>query len=262
MTRETRRYVRLYYDDLQRDYHEVWFDPTCLSTYSRLLAGADKAWPSLAELPHAVRRRDVETLVRVGLLNVNDNGLYSLKGYQREREERADRGRVNVSKRPDRTTIEPTVVPTTVPSTVGQSVVLTRAPAGFGAGLVSVASTEGVQGEPPDPAEVYWTLAGRWPSEKVLRWIDELAERFGFEATSRTLAHAFRADTDLGTLMGRVSDSLKAEARALDRKEAAEEKKRLREKRSQPHPTTGPDAELRAALWAKYEAQTKPRSVA
>jgi hypothetical protein len=81
-----RRFVRVYYDDLEADYgQECWHDPTGLSTYVRLLATADKAWPSLPEIPRSVRRADLAQLVACGLVMLEANHHYSVKGYAKER---------------------------------------------------------------------------------------------------------------------------------------------------------------------------------
>lgn len=88
---DKRRFVRLYYDDLERDFPEVLFDPTCLATYSRLLMGADKAWPSLPALPHAIRRADLRMLTTLTdrdgrtLVTLESAGRYSVLGYAKDR---------------------------------------------------------------------------------------------------------------------------------------------------------------------------------
>lgn len=84
-----RRFVRVYYDDLEKDYGQTcWYDPTGLSTFVRLLAGCDKAWPSLPEMPRSVRRADLAELLTSGLVTLESNGRYSCKGYAKERAER------------------------------------------------------------------------------------------------------------------------------------------------------------------------------
>lgn len=100
MSRVDRRFVRVYYDDLERDYAEpCWFNPTGLSTYVRLLAGADKAWPSLPELPRAIRRADLTKLVAAGIVVLEANHHYSVKGYAKERSERESLARKAANKR-------------------------------------------------------------------------------------------------------------------------------------------------------------------
>lgn len=100
MKGEPRRFVRLYYDDLERDYaSECWFNPTALSTYVRLLAGADKAYPSLPELPRAARRADVKLLTKAGLVRLEPNDHYSIKGYAKERSVRESKARTAAAHR-------------------------------------------------------------------------------------------------------------------------------------------------------------------
>lgn len=91
---EKRRFVRIYYDDLEADYGQpCWFNPTGLSTYVRLLAGADKAWPSLPDIPRSVRRADLADLVAVGLVTIEPNDKYSVKGYAAERGDRQSKAK-------------------------------------------------------------------------------------------------------------------------------------------------------------------------
>lgn len=142
MSDAKRRYLRLYFDDLELDHPDVWFDPTCLSTFVRLLALSEKAWPAMPELPRAVRRADLDKLATGGMIEYLDNHRFVLRGWVAERSKRADIGRTNVGKRADRTS-----VPTTVDTTVSTTVVPVRARAAF-ASSISVDTTEGVQGEP------------------------------------------------------------------------------------------------------------------
>jgi len=100
--------------------------------------------------------------------------------------------------------------------------------------LSSSTTEEERERKPIDPADAYWNLTGRYPTDRVLSWVDELAERFGSEATVRALATAHQQDAHTNTLLGRVRDILHSEARALDRQEQADERRRLAEKRAQP----------------------------
>jgi len=112
--------------------------------------------------------------------------------------------------------------------------------------------TEGVQGE--DPADAYWSLTGRYPTDRPLAWIDDLTSKYGADATVRALARAHIADPKTATLLGRAQDLLRAEARSLDRQEQEAEKARLREKRAIPKVIPAWEQEFRAALEAKYGA--------
>jgi hypothetical protein len=74
MPRSSRPFARVYYDDLESDHGAVFYNPTALSTWLRLLILAEKAWPSMPQLPAAVRRADLETLRKDGLLFLLENG--------------------------------------------------------------------------------------------------------------------------------------------------------------------------------------------
>lgn len=100
MTREPqRKFVRVYYVDLQRDYPAIFFDPTALSTWLRLLIVSDQTWPSQPVLPAAVRRADLDKLTKAGLVRVGDNRVYRLKGYDQERGDRQEKARRGARKR-------------------------------------------------------------------------------------------------------------------------------------------------------------------
>lgn len=236
-----RRFARIYFDDLERDYPEVWFDPTGLSTFLRLLCLAEKAWPGLPEYPRAVRRADLALLERLGLVTPADHNRYSMKGWGQEREARASKARQSVRTRYDRTT--------TVERTNNE-----RSTAHARSSASASTSSNGVGSGEGDPADAYWSLTGKYPTDKVLSWIDDLTSKFGAEAATRALAQAHIADGTTSTLLGRAQDQLRSDARGLDRKEQEAEKERLREKRAIPKVIPAWEAEFRAALEAKYGA--------
>lgn len=97
---ESRPYARIYYQDLKRDYPEVWFDPTALSTFVRLLTEAEIAYPAEPELPRSIRRADLSILTACGLIQVvNGHGVYRVKGHAKERAERLERAGRGAAKR-------------------------------------------------------------------------------------------------------------------------------------------------------------------
>lgn len=107
--------------------------------------------------------------------------------------------------------------------------------------------TEGGLGE-TDPVEAYYALTTRFPRGKVLDWLNDLGERHGRGRTSAALAQHYAANRDLGTLLGRVQNALRAEDHAAEKKERADEEVRLRKKRA-PDPLM---TEIRAALVERY----------
>lgn len=237
-----RRYIRVYYTDLEGDYPDVWFDPTCLSSWLRLLTLCDAAWPSPGKLPRSVRRADLSKLVAAGLVTLLDHDRFTMKGWEKERTERAEKARASVRTRYDRTT----------PVDISVNELSTAHAPYSPSASASTSDTKGVQGETADPADAYWSLTGRYPTDKVRDWLDDLGARYGAEPVIRHLAQRFMEDGKTLTLIGRVQDHLKSEARALDRKEQEDERERLREKRAIPKVVPQWEKEFRQALEQRY----------
>ncbi len=114
------------------------------------------------------------------------------------------------------------------------------------------ASADASAADDVDAADTYWSLTGRYPTDKLLRWIDEAAERFGHDSLSKWLAAEHRADGSPATLMGRAVDRCRAQERELDRKEREDEKRRLAEKRSRPRVVEQWREEYRRAIEERY----------
>lgn len=89
-----RPYVRVYYNDLIRDYPEVWGDDAQLATWLRLLATADPMWPTPPELPRSAKARVLDRLVKSTLLSLLPTHRFRVKGLDEERSRRAEAGRV------------------------------------------------------------------------------------------------------------------------------------------------------------------------
>ncbi len=88
-----RRYVRVYDDDLRRDYPQVWDDDRALSTWLRLLALADKMWPTLPELPRRVASAPLAVLTTCGLVELMPAHCYRIRGHDAERIARSNAAR-------------------------------------------------------------------------------------------------------------------------------------------------------------------------
>lgn len=241
-----RRFARVYYDDLERDYPGLFYDPTALSTWLRLLVLSEKAWPALPELPKAVRRSDLDKLVSLGIFEHQPHSRFVLRGWVKDREARAEHGKKAVGSRKDR----PTWVPTRVDTPVVSPVVLR----GSLSTSVSPSSqeTEGVQGEPPDAFDAYWSLTTRYPKGGGASWLDRLTATFGAESVIKALVGAWTEKADNSTLLSRTEDALAHEARKLDQQEQQKEQQRLREKRAVPKVLPAWEQEFRAALESKY----------
>ena len=90
---DDRKYVRVYYNDLIRDYPEVWADDAQLATWLRLLATADPMWPTPPELPRSVKPRPLARLVDCSLVSTLAGHRYQMKGMEAERGRRSDAAR-------------------------------------------------------------------------------------------------------------------------------------------------------------------------
>lgn len=106
---------------------------------------------------------------------------------------------------------------------------------------LSGAARSGADGR-TDPADVYWTLTGRYPNDKVLGWVDDLSASYGPEAVVRAVSQAHQLDRSSATLLGRTTDLLRAEARALDLKEQARVRAAFKERRAAPRVEVDPAA--------------------
>lgn len=231
-------YSRVYWsivDDPK--FHSVYDDDRHLAAWLRLLLIADQSWPASAHVPAGCRKSSLEELERVGLID-RTGSRYRVRGLDKERETRKAAA----------TTRGPN----------GDRTVPKRDPLGDLA-EPSLAEPSTSRAEAPreddqtDPADAYWQLIGKYPTDKPLAWIDDLTAKYGADATVRAIVAAHTADRNTATLLGRAQDQLRAEARRLDRVEAEAEKRRLAEKRAQPRVEEAWRAEYREAIRRQYE---------
>lgn len=227
---QKRRFVRVYFVDLERDYPDIWYDPTALSTWLRLLVASEKAWPAYPEIPRAARRADLEKLKKVGLMIAHSNDRFELKGWMVERESRAEKARMAVGSRTDRGAVEPTSVGTDVGSVVPTDVVPARAGVSPSPSI-SLGSTEGVQGE-PDAVVAFHQRTGEVPGPKIRSWLDELAEAHGESRLASMIADTPSNGLNVPDYLRSVRDRLRLQDHAADRAEKHAEQKRVEEKRA------------------------------
>lgn len=251
MTREQRPYSRLYWSVIDDDkFVSVYDNDRAFATWARLLMAADQAWPASASIPRAASRTAIALLVTAGLIELMPGGRYRIVGMDAERERRQGQAQDAAEAR------------------WGHARSNAASNAGADARRMpsqdetrrdekqrdepSAQAGEDADASEPDAADAYYLLTTRFPTDKVLTWLDDLSGRFGTEAVCRGLATAWTAERQPSTLLGRVQDALRSEARKLDRKEADEERERLRQKRLTPR-VTPMDLEFREALLKRYE---------
>lgn len=97
---------------------------------------------------------------------------------------------------------------------------------------VYVSSTEeGVQGEEPDAAVEFQRRTGQFPGPKILDWLNELAEAHGEGRLVKAIASTPMAGLKVPDYLRAVRDRLRSEDHLAEKAEAADEQRRLAEKR-------------------------------
>lgn len=94
-----RPYVRVYYEDLERDYPEIFDDDAAVAAWLRLLVIVDKMWPVRPELPASVRGRTLALLTKSKLVTLVPPRHYRIRGYEAERLDRQEKAQRAATKR-------------------------------------------------------------------------------------------------------------------------------------------------------------------
>ena len=234
VSRERRPYSRVYWEVMDDPMFDgIREDVRLFGSWSLLLVVGDMAYPSPAYIPRTVPKATFARLKECGLVEELSGHRFRVRGMVKERETRSGVGRNASAQRwqSERTA-------NGMPSKAEQS----RAEA--------KQSTDTARAD--DPADAYWQLTGKYPTEKTLGWIDDLTSKFGHEAVIRALAAAYTADRVTATLLGRAQDILRSESRELDRREREDEQRRLREKRAVPRQEEPWRIEQRKAYLERY----------
>ena len=225
-------YVRVYQtvvDDPK--FAGIYDDDHHFSTWVRLLMAADAIWPASCPIPFGTRKASLTALVDAGIVDLMPDDFYRIRGLDAERGRRS----AAATRPPTGTQLGPKRDPDGNTAETSQDKPSTR------------------QAETPrDPADIYWQLIGKYPTDKVLSWVDDLTGKYGADATIRALVRAHTDDRATSTLLGRAQDALRAEARELDRQERSDEKARLAAKRAEPRVEEPWRADLRAAIERQY----------
>jgi len=79
------RFVFVYHEDLIANHSPIWDDDKALATWVRLLALADKMWPSPAELPRGANKPAVDRLIGAGLIESVGPHRYHIPSLDKKR---------------------------------------------------------------------------------------------------------------------------------------------------------------------------------
>lgn len=87
MTRDDRKYVRVFYD-LPRDYPAIYANDAALAAWLRLLMLAEAIWPVRGTLPRGIKPAGLRALTAVGLVELLPGHQFLIKGQDCERNAR------------------------------------------------------------------------------------------------------------------------------------------------------------------------------
>jgi hypothetical protein len=113
--------------------------------------------------------------------------------------------------------------------------------------ILSSGDDGGMQGG-DDPVVAYYTLTTRYPRGNALAWCKRLGDTYGFGHASASMLSAWADSDDIGTLLSRTEDRLVASERAAELREKADEKERLRQKRTTKRVVVDPGPEKVGAI--------------
>lgn len=248
-------YIRVYssvIDDPK--FADVYPNEAAIGTWLKLLLTADAVWPASCDLPRWVRPGPLRLLVDAGIVDLLPAHRFRIHGLDAERTRRAASaavgGRASARSRGAEHSLNDrsTVVPTSFPDQPNEI-----EPIRAETKNETKNEPSNPRADTTDPADAYWQLTGKYPSDKALSWIDDMAAKFGSEATVRAIATCHIEDRNGKDLLSRTQDRLRAEARELDRREREDEQRRLAEKRSRPPKLEEWQVEFRRRLEEQYE---------
>lgn len=240
---ERQPYSRVYWS-IRTDakFDAIYTDDRHLATWLRLLIAADATWPAPADVPASARKASLTALVDARLIDLLPGGLFKVHGLDAERGRRRDAAQTSALIRHGRDADADRTDPQTQSERRPNGVLAEDKP--------SQAEDETSRADAPrvpDPADAYWTLTGKYPNDKALSWIDDMASSYGPEPVLRAIAQAHVSDRSTASLLGRAQDLLRADARALSLKDQAAVRANLKERRAEPRTEVDPDA-LRAEI--------------
>lgn len=220
VTAQADPYVRVYYriiDDPK--FSSVYDNDASLAAWLRLLLAADAMHPAPAHIPRGVKAAALDRLVKAELIDLLPGDRYRLHGLKSERERRQEQARKAARERWDKKDSTPT------PDALAMPEQSTSNADASGNGMHSdPLHSELIQSSPipsteageewdetvRDGADAYFQVTGRFPSDRILAWINRLTKLYGDELFSRLLSKCYLEDSDPRTLLGRVEERCKS----------------------------------------------------
>ena len=205
-------YSRVYWSVMEDPkFDGIREDPRHLGSWTLLLIVADMAWPAPAFPPPAIPKASMKALVDAGLIDPLSGGRFRLHGLDAERSWRQNAARSGTKRDPSGNHSGPERTPELPLAEQSRD------------------ETEKSQAEQGDPLDTYWVLSGTFPSGNAKKWLEEMSNEFGPEATSNALAsewsHGSRNDF-LKRAQNRLRSNVVKAARAVEVKVTEKEQAR------------------------------------
>lgn len=258
------RYTRIYWR-FADEYPDVWNDDWALALWTRLVRLADMAWPAAATLPYGIKKAALARLTvdREGgpLVVMVTPSTFRVRGMDKHRAQRSQSGRDAAEARWRNADGNAKRNATGNANSIAERNAETM-PNKAKQNRAEQSRAEQEDARAPDAAEALYQRTGEYPSVKVLGWLNDLASEAGggdvdvgeakvAELIDRTPMTGNRRD-----YLGRIRDLIRAENHAAEKREAAEERQRLAEKRAPVRPLrampttqTEEEAELEVAAF-------------
>jgi hypothetical protein len=247
------KYVRLFWR-FADEYPDVYNDDGALALYTRLLRLADMAWPAAATLPFGVRKVAMGFLTREreggALIQKVTDGTYRVRGMDKHRAKRSQSGKDAADARwgnADGNAIgnaERNADGNADPSQGGMPIKAEQ----------SRADQSSSEQADADAAASLYQRTGRFPSSKVVAWLNDIARDHGEARLVAAIDGTPFTGPNVGDYLEAIRNALRAEDHAAERAEATAEKQRNAAKRA-PVAENPIQAEMRRILQEREDAE-------
>lgn len=225
-------YCRVYWS-IRHDerFRGVYADDAALASWLRLLISAEGVYPAPADVPAWLKPDVLALLIERGLIELVDDLHYRVHGLEAERERRSAAARTGAAARWSQSERNADRIATAS----GLALLAEQSKA------ETSKDEQGAADGGDDPLATYHSLFGR-PGANALKWLNDLAERFGDAATSKAIAQAVKDGTERNRVLGVAESYLTAQ-------------KRRAMQAAKPHRMSPLQREIAAAIDANYDKE-------
>lgn len=249
------RYTRIYWR-FADEYPDVWNDDWALALWTRLVRLADMSWPAAATLPYGIRKAALSRLTadRDGgpLVVMVTPATFRVRGMDKHRAKRSQSGKDAADARwriADSSASGSASGNANGTAERNAETMPSRAEH-------SKADQSRAEQADADAANSLYQRTGRFPSPKVVAWLNDIARDHGESRLVDAIDGTPFTVANVGEYLEAIRNRLRAEDHAAEKREAEEERRRNAEKRA-PLPDNPVTAELRRVLREKEAAEMR-----